>query len=554
MKHTTKLACLLLALVMILALTIPAFGAESYSITVNNTNTAVSISGSTYSAYKIFDVTYSSDNQHYSYTINDHFKNFTYTAGEKSYSGEELISYINSLSNNADALNSFAKAALAYATATENSITADGTVTIATSAQTGTINLSAPGYYLVAGGGTSNGQTITAACSLTTTAPTATINPKLDAPSVDKKIVEDDQKVEANSAAIGDNISYEVTSKVPNMTGYNKYYFILNDTMSKGLTFNGDVSIKVGSTELIKDNDYTVASSVASETGITTITITFKNFINYTVGADIVVTYSATLNENADLTQTGNINNVNLTYSNNPNFNYAGESGTPEKDEPTGTTPNSTTKTYSTGLKLTKVDSSQNPLTGAKFQIAGEALKVVLINKESYVLSENGTYYMLKDGTFTKTAPADESNESYDSITNKYTKITTVTKNTVTTPINTSAYVDSNGVLTFEGLGAGTYTITELIAPSGYNMLKSSITITITSAPTLSGCTWTVKNGETGLTANNNLYSFSVVNTTGTELPTTGGIGTTIFYVAGSLLVLGAVVLLVTKKRMNGNA
>lgn len=552
MKHATKFASLLLALVMILALTIPAFGAESYSITVTNSNAAVSISGSTYSAYKIFDVTYSSDKQHYSYTIDDDFKDFTYTVGEKTYSGEALITYINGLSSNAEALNSFAKAALAYAT--EKEIAADGTITIAIDSQTGTINLSAPGYYLVAGGGTANDdQTITAACSLTTTDPTATINPKLDAPSVDKKIVEDEQKVVANSAAIGDKISYEVTSKVPNMTGYNKYYFILNDTMSKGLTFNGDVAIKVGSTALVKDTDYTVRSSVAAD-GSTTIQIVFKNFINYTAGSDIVVTYSATLNKNADLTQTGNINEVNLTYSNNPNFDYAGENGTPEKDEPTGTTPKSTTKTYSTGLKLTKVDSTQNKLTGAKFQINGESLNVVLINKEAFVFSEKGSYYMLKDGTFTETAPTDLTNESYDSTTNKYQKITTVTKDTVTTSINTSAYVDANGVLTFEGLGNGTYTITELIAPSGYNMLKSPITITITSDPTLNGCTWTVKNGDTVLTADNNLYSFSVVNTTGTKLPTTGGIGTTIFYVAGSLLVLGAVVLLVTKKRMDGNA
>lgn len=550
MKHTTKFASLLLALVMILALTVPAFGAENYSIIVNNTNNAVSISGSTYSAYKLFDVTYSSDKEHYSYTIDEDFQNFAYTVDGKTYSGETLIAYINGLANNAEALNAFAKAALAYVD--DQKIEADGTVTIAEATQTGTINLNAPGYYLVAGNGTAeNNQTITAACSLTTTNPTATVNPKLDAPSVDKKIVEDGNKLVANTAAIGDNISYEVTSKVPNMTGYNKYYFILNDTMSKGLTFNKDVEIKVGDKTLVKDTDYTVNSSVAAETGITTITITFKNFIKYNADTAIVVTYSATLNENADLTQTGNINEVNLTYSNNPNFNYAGENDTPETNEPTGTTPNSTTKTYSTGLKLTKVDSDENPLTGAKFQITGEALKVVLINKEAFVLSENGTYYMLKDGTFTNTAPADENKESYDSITNKYEKITTVTKNTVTTSINTSAYVDANGVLTFEGLADGTYTITELIAPNGYNMLKSPITITIESNATLGGCTWTVKKGDADLTAENNLYSFTVVNTTGTELPTTGGIGTTIFYIVGSVLALGAVVLLVTKKRMN---
>lgn len=547
MKYATKFASLLLALVMILALTVPAFGAENYSITVTNTNTAVSISGSTYSAYKIFDVTYSGTN--FAYTIDKDFEEFTYNVDGRTYSSETLITYINDLHDNIDALNKFAKAALAYAT--ENKIVVDGTVKIAEKEETGTISLTAPGYYLVAGGGTANNdQTITAACSLTTTTPTATINPKLDAPSVDKKIVEADKRVDANTAAIGDQISYEVTSKVPNMTGYNKYYFILNDTMSKGLTFNNDVTIKIGDKTLTNDTDYTVITSGTDET---TIEIVFKDFIKYTAGSNIVVTYSATLNEKADLTSTGNINNVNLTYSNNPNFNYAGENGVPETNEPTGTTPNITTKTYSTGLKLTKTDNSGNKLTGAKFQIAGNSLKVVLINKEAFVLSEDGTYYMLKDGTFTKTVPNDNNKESYDSTTNKYQKIENLTKDTVTTTINTSAYVDKDGVLTFEGLGDGTYTITELIAPNGYNMLKTPITITISSNPTLNGCTWTVKNGDKDLTSENNLYTFSVVNTSGTELPTTGGIGTTIFYVAGSLLVLVAVVLLVTKKRMSAN-
>lgn len=547
MKYATKFASLLLALVMILALTVPAFGAENYSITVTNTNTAVSISGSTYSAYKIFDVTYSGTN--FAYTIDKDFEEFTYNVDGRTYSSETLITYINDLHDNIDALNKFAKAALAYAT--EKKIVVDGTVKIAEKEETGTISLTAPGYYLVAGGGTANNdQTITAACSLTTTTPTATINPKLDAPSVDKKIVEADKRVDANTAAIGDQISYEVTSKVPNMTGYNKYYFILNDTMSKGLTFNNDVTIKIGDKTLTNDTDYTVITSGTDET---TIKIVFKDFIKYTAGSNIVVTYSATLNEKADLTSTGNINNVNLTYSNNPNFNYAGENGVPETNEPTGTTPNITTKTYSTGLKLTKTDNSGNKLTGAKFQIAGNSLKVVLINKEAFVLSEDGTYYMLKDGTFTKTVPNDNNKESYDSTTNKYQKIENLTKDTVTTTINTSAYVDKDGVLTFEGLGDGTYTITELIAPNGYNMLKTPITITISSNPTLNGCTWTVKNGDKDLTSENNLYTFSVVNTSGTELPTTGGIGTTIFYVAGSLLVLVAVVLLVTKKRMSAN-
>ena len=183
-------------------------------------------------------------------------------------------------------------------------------------------------------------------------------------------------------------------------------------------------------------------------------------------------------------------------------------------------------------------------------------MKVVLVNKEMYKPSENGTYYMRKDGTFTTTEPSGAVNwndDKYDSTTTKYEKVTVVTKETVPTQINATGYVDKNGVLTFEGLGEGTYTITELVAPNGYNLLKDKITITINANATLNGCTWTVKQGENALAVDGNLYAFTVVNQAGTELPSTGGVGTTVFYVVGGLLVAVAVVLLVTKKKMSVN-
>lgn len=187
-------------------------------------------------------------------------------------------------------------------------------------------------------------------------------------------------------------------------------------------------------------------------------------------------------------------------------------------------------------------------------------MKVVLINKTIYKASETGTYYMLKDGTYTETAPVTDKNadgynaDLYDDVNKKYEKVTVVDKTTVPTEINATGYVDENGVLTFEGLGEGTYTITELVAPNGYNLLKDPITIMITANATLEGCTWTVKNGETGLTAGaDHLFAFDVENNSGTELPSTGGTGTTIFYILGSLLVVVAGVVLVTRKRMNAS-
>lgn len=551
-----KLAALLLALVMALALTVPALAVDTYSITVNNPKNSISINGNTYSAYKLFDVTYDGQN-HFAYTVSSEFANFTYTVNGKDYSGDALIAYLATLNNDADALDAFAKAALAYIE--QEKIQPAGTAIAAN--ETATIDLTAPGYYLVTGTATApEGQTITAACALTTTDPTATVNVKADAPSVDKKIVEDSAEVKANEASIGDSVNYKITSTVPNMKGYTKYFFVMQDTLSKGLTYNKDMKITIGSKELVEGKDYTLTETNNTD-GTTSLEIVFKDFIQYKDQTDaaITVTYTATLNQDAELDPAvGNPNEVKLIYSNNPNKEGQGIDK-PGEGDPVGETPESVTKTYVTGIKITKVDEKNNKLTGAKFEIKGEGMKVVLVNKEMYKKSDNGTYYMLKDGTYTEAAPVTDKNadgynaDKYDSIEAKYEKVTVVDKTTVPTQINATGYVDANGVLTFEGLGAGTYTITEVVAPNGYNLLKDPITITITANATLDGCTWTVvKTGETtGLTAgNDHLFALTVVNNAGTELPSTGGIGTTIFYVLGSVLVIGAAVVLITRKRM----
>lgn len=545
MKHIKRTLALLLAVMLVLALSVCAFAAEDYSITVTNSNSAVSINGNTYRAYKIFDATYSGD--HVAYTVSKEFEGFTY----ESKSGDDLIAYLGTLENNSEALDKFAKAALAYAA--EKSIQAAGSVTA--TGESATIALDAPGYYLVTGTATpSEGQTVTAACSLTTAKPTATVNPKVDAPSIGKKIVKDNGDVDANTANIGDSVNYKITSSVPNMQGYEKYYFVMEDTLSKGLTFNDDLAITIGSKTLVKDTGYTLTVTKNSD-GTTSLEIVFKNFIQYKAQTDvaITVTYSATLNQDATLDPAaGNPNKVKLIYSNNPNETGEGVDK-PNPTDPVGETPESETKTYVTGVKLTKVDANDKSrtLTGAKFEIKGEGTKVILINKTIYEKSENGTYYMLKDGTYTQTAPTGDTADKYDSTTQKYEKVTVVDKTTVPTEINATGYVDANGVLTFEGLGEGKYEITELIAPQGYNLLKDPIELVISANATFAGCTWTVTKNGTALIADSEyLYAFNVENNSGTELPSTGGIGTTIFYIVGSLLAVGAVILLVTKKRM----
>ena len=399
-----------------------------------------------------------------------------------------------------------------------------------------------------------------------------TIKAKTDVPFIDKKIGTDYASGKnTNTASIGDKVPFVLESAVPDMSAYNDYYFIINDTMSQGLTFNNDVTITVGSYTLTSGTDYEVLTTGVSPY---TFQIVFKDFYEQLyqmgtedpnddgghIGETITVKYSATLNEKADLSSAGNPNKVDLTFSNNPNHQYNG-GDKPTGDEKNNTdvigkTPESTTKTFTTGLKLIKKDATTKAaLEGAKFKITGEGVKAVLINDKIYKEAADGTYYMLKDGTFTDEASTEATASKYDSTTVKYKLISSVTHDTATTTesVNQTAYSDANGFISFTGLKEGTYTISELAAPDGYNKLSENITIVISSAldDTAQTCTWTAKKGSDNISNKNNLFTFDVENNKGMTLPGTGGMGTTIFYVVGGMLVAGALVLLIVKKRMN---
>lgn len=374
-----------------------------------------------------------------------------------------------------------------------------------------------------------------------------TVNPKADHPTVDKKIGTDiTTGVAANEATIGDKVPFVIASKVPQMQGYTKYFFVLNDSMTAGLTYNKDVAIKIGATTLAAD-----AYDVVYDDTANTMKIVIKNFIQYKseAGKDIVVTYSATLNEKADLTQAGNKNTVKLTYSNNPNVDYKGDNE-PDTTDPVGETPEHVTVTYSTTLQLTKVDGGDKnvKLEGVEFQITGTSIKTAVSKGDYFKQDAAGTYYQLKDGTFTETAPTTETGSKYVSTSVKYAKVTDTAEQTKMQKVTASGTTDANGLITFEGLGAGTYYITELKAKGGYNLLTAPITVTITAVPSATGCSWTVSSNATFA---DDMVKLTVENNKGSVLPITGGIGTTIFYVIGGLLVCGAVVMAITKKKLS---
>lgn len=400
---------------------------------------------------------------------------------------------------------------------------------------------------------------------------TIAITQKEDVPTLEKQIKEGADLVSANTAAIGDRISYQVDSAVPDMSGYTAYYYIVTDTLSAGLTFNEDVAVKIGGTALEPDQ-FTVKYDAATDAQHFEIAIIdFYDSYKEQAGDAIEITYSATLNQDAEVGTVPNTNTANLKFSNNPNITPAkdeDEDGFPDSGEPGGETPDSVTKTYTTEITIIKEDASTHaPLQGAKFELTGEGIKALLINGEVFVEDENGTYYLLKDGTFTENAPhgaedtdTEEYNAKYDDITKKYSKVEKVTKDTETTNVCKIGYTNDEGKLTFTGLDAGSYTLSEIEAPKNYNKIADDISFEITGTINAdSSVSWSIDNtkfsentrieGETEVGIGT--FSITVGNSKGIILPGTGGVGTLIFYVAGTLMIGTAVALVVTKKRMS---
>lgn len=562
MKKFSKLFALLLAAVMLVVLAVPAFAANENPHTIT---LSYEKSGHSYDAYQIFKGDLSDGKLvhiEWGAGVNGEALLAALKADEvlSAYFGAEITTadqvaaVLTTFEDDSDKIEAFGRLVAANLTAVK---AGSSVQSAAGDIYQYAIDVTGDGYYIVMESGEVAADDAATKYILQVLGDVS-ISAKADAPTLDKKILEDGQKVELNEVFVGDVVNYVLSSKVPKMEGYNKYFFVINDTMSKGLTFNNDVVVKIGGNALTAGTDYAVESEETEEG--TAIRIIFKNFIDRKAqaGQAIEVTYSATLNEQANIGETGNPNTANLVYSNNPNEDGIGETEKPDvpgsnDDDVIGKTPDSTVVTYTSGIKLIKVDSEGNTLTGAKFKIEGVAEKVVIISEKIFRASENGTFYRLKDGTYTETAPTEETKEKYDDPENKYEEITVVTKDTVKTDIVTEAWVDANGVITFAGLGEGEFTITEIEAPNGYNKLTQPITIVInfdeTGTPK-----WTATRNGTEMELDGDLFVFQVENKAGATLPTTGGIGTKIFYILGAVLVVGAAVVLIAKKRVADEA
>jgi LPXTG-motif cell wall-anchored protein len=262
-----------------------------------------------------------------------------------------------------------------------------------------------------------------------------------------------------------------------------------------------------------------------------------------------------------------------LIYSNNPNDSSDGNPSTnpkPDKDHPTGVTPKDKTITFVAELDLTKyfdkVDAA-NYLAGATFTLTGTSNVPRGTTAGKYVADANGTFYKLKDNTFTTSVPhgdikrsdgtvAVESNEAYyESTTQKYKLTSETAYEYVTKDVFMQGTSDANGKITFKGLGAGTYTLKETVTPSGYNTAEDiTFTITVTVPETITTgtetATWESNNNSVTVDGTTAIYKTNVIDNSGSTLPSTGGMGTTLFYVIGGLLIVAAAIVIISKRRV----
>lgn len=554
MKRIKKLAALMMAAIMALAMSITAFAAD---VTENDSDASKEVEH-TYEIYQIFIGDYAKVEG------KDVLSNIKWGGNSKHRTGEVVDdAVLKELEAVQNATSDTEKLAVINKYANLNSTPMKtGTATEYTGLT--------PGYYLVKdqdGSLDSTGEAYTLYV-VQVVNDTLKFTPKGNVPSTDKKIVEGDNKVETNEASIGDEVNYEITGTMPsNIADYKTYYYMFTDTLSKGLFYKAD-SIKVTVNDVdVTSYFYKGVGTYNEKTG-TTIEVGILDIKalslvagvgDITKDTKVVLTYTATLNENAVIAGDGNPNDVKLDFSNNPNNSGDGSTTPPENpdkpvpEHPTGETPKKEVVTYTTELTILKTDEDHKFLPGVEFTLTGNGVNIVLVTEETFTEDVDGEYWKLKNGTYTTTEPTiagDETDNSadYDDVNKKYKKETkVVAKGNDKTETDVVGTVQADGTVTFKGLGAGEYTITETKTLPGYNTIEP-----IQFKLTFNAETKTfVSDNENVTVGEDNMLDTSIVNQKGSLLPSTGGIGTTIFYIVGAVLVIGAGIILVTKKRMS---
>ena len=561
-KLVSRFMAVLMAMTMILSMSMTAFAAEAPkgTLTVNNT-----VAGKTLDLYQIFTAT-KNEAGNVAYTLNSAYEGFFQSkiSGASTLTGEALsekaYNYVKDQvgtdgSNGA----AFAKDILDWIL--KNATTVATTHTTAnTTADTTVINNLDYGYYVVYPLGATDTSTApgnekvkSVASLVSVTGIDATVNMKSNYPTVDKKIIPaqsgsgitigaivngnwegnhqmelDDENESEDTIAphgatdekkvgdfgIGDTVTYQLTSKVPDMTGYNSYTFKFTDTLSKGLDLKAILSVKVGNTTLTAKSTGANTYALAYDKSNRTLTVTLNDFYNSyknRTGDTITVVYTATLNRDAVIGMNPNTNKAVVEYSNNP------------KSDGTGKSEPSIVDVHTFDFTIFKYylkDETQTGLANAEFELykANEAGDAADTNAKINIVDEgNGVY---------RQATADEA------------KATGFTSAKIVS--------DADGKVLVKGLDAGTYYLRETKAPEGYNKLLSDIKVEIkpvydeTTGKLTSYSVDYTYNGKTtngaAITNKTDSPEVAVENKTGAQLPSTGSKGALMVTLAGIVL------------------
>ena len=506
MNKLRKLTCLLLALVMVFALATTASAADGTNkITIKNAS-----DGHTYEAYQIFTGDYSEgklSNIVWGNGVTEDGKTALQDKYDATTEGEKSAAGVAEALTSTTIANAFAKEVSKYLSETKYTSGAYNNDSYEISA------LDA-GYYLVMDqAGSQSGQDQAYTAFILKVAGTVEVSPKSAKPTVDKLVYDEPADAEEGHTdgwgetadhAINESFQFKLIAKLPadkDFGAYDKYKVAFTDTMSAGVTFESIASVAVGGHSI---TDYTCTATAGQEGGEWKLTIEdIKTAgVDLTKGTEVVVIYNAHLNEKAQVNHesgsTTNKNTVSLEYSNNPNV------------EGLGKTPEDTVWVFTYEVDNTKYQNALPADGGIALADAG------------FRLYQNGQEVSL----------------IYDTTLSAYRP----TKGNETAEEMKSA---ADGKFNIVGLDAGTYTLKETTTPTGFNTCED-ITSTISANHTENA---DGASATTTLTAESTMTN-NIVNKSGSTLPETGGMGTTIFYVLGGVLVLAAVVLLVTKKRM----
>lgn len=542
MKKVKKYAGLFLALVMVFAMTTSAF---AYTITIVGDEKSPT-EGHTYNVYQIFTGTLAKDEDEQEFlTAIKYGQN--YTPGEVAVG--DWLAYDDFVA--IEDAHAFAKKLV------DEELLEGEAMAVLNKDNNWTKTDLPAGYYLIQDVTENLPEGHTLSAYIICVVKDVTVTPKSSVVEVEKKVkdindsqdasIDDNDWTDTADHDVNDRIPYQITSKIVSIDEHSDYKVTFYDTMSKGLTYDDNAVITLKYTAknaegetvtqtidatddfIIASADYVVPAGVEDDKyeGGKVYTFTCVDIKalagegNNMTDAEITIAYTATLNENAEVGALGNPNKVHLEYDRNP------EPGEYEA----GITPDDVNVVFTFKVDVNKVDQDKKPLFGAEFKL------------EKFVASEEGTV-------------------TYKEVKGEWTVLQLVKD-------------DAGTVFSFKGLDDGEYRIIETLTPTGYNPIEP-IYFTVTAehsvdpaALELTGLNATVvKEDGVAYTEEEllvgNIATFNVtlkegslttevVNNSGALLPETGGIGTTFFYVLGSVLVVGAVVLMVTRKRMSSN-